>query len=504
MPPGIWLVTNRSTSATTQFHLDDVQVTDHRAWCPLFLALAVHIALDDYPCRMREVESIRSLLRGLDRHDADTGALSIRDAELLESFGIGTIRWASVAVVRATNAVDAEIRDPLAPAPAIQTVASRVLTSALLDLASVNREPTKPQDFDRAIVDDVVARGVELSKVTRGLRAMQQVWLEQLITDISASTAQLELPGIITRFTRTIDIWLAAIVEAITAERHRLELSEQSRIRAVVEKLLSGIPITKKEASQLTGSGLAGWHTCCVLGMRSNGPAARQDLDSFARLFQKITNPEDLLRFEMKTGTICLWSMSEHPARITQLPPIEGSGSVAAGIGKSHRGEAGFRRTYLEASDAYRLAATGFANYAVSYATNALAIMLAQDEERAQWFIDATLGALRTNPTEWDEARETIRGFFDARMRVAPAAATLHIHRNTMIHRLERIERSLGFRLAERSAEVQAALLLSEVRFDDAAGQLHPPSYDPAGFEAPNADSTPHQHPQPINLDRLA
>jgi DNA-binding PucR family transcriptional regulator len=45
-------------------------------------------------------------------------------------------------------------------------------------------------------------------------------------------------------------------------------------------------------------------------------------------------------------------------------------------------------------------------------------------------------------------------------MRIAPAAERLFLHRNTLINRLERIQTILGHGVSERTAEIQAALVL--------------------------------------------
>jgi DNA-binding PucR family transcriptional regulator len=66
--------------------------------------------------------------------------------------------------------------------------------------------------------------------------------------------------------------------------------------------------------------------------------------------------------------------------------------------------------------------------------------------------------------------RATLRAFFATRMRVAPTAELLFLHRNTLISRLDRVERLLGHRVSERTAEVQAALLLSELPEDPRQG----------------------------------
>ena len=72
------------------------------------------------------------------------------------------------------------------------------------------------------------------------------------------------------------------------------------------------------------------------------------------------------------------------------------------------------------------------------------------------------------------DMRNTLRTFFDTRMRIAPAAERLFLHRNTLINRLERIQSLLGHSVTERTAETQAALVL-------AACSHHVPTIRPPG-----------------------
>ena len=136
---------------------------------------------------------------------------------------------------------------------------------------------------------------------------------------------------------------------------------------------------------------------------------------------------------------------------------------MLVGIGEPHSGTDGFRRTFIEASDALRLAVRSGANGGISYGDAALAIVLSRDEERARWFVERELRDLAADSPEMGDMRNTLRTFFDTRMRIAPAAERLFVHRNTLINRLERIQAILGHGVAERSAETQAALVLAEL-----------------------------------------
>jgi DNA-binding PucR family transcriptional regulator len=131
---------------------------------------------------------------------------------------------------------------------------------------------------------------------------------------------------------------------------------------------------------------------------------------------------------------------------------------LVVGIGGIHEGSAGLRRTHLEAMDA----AMALRNFGVSAAAGiddvGLVAVFGNDTERATWFVERELKELAGDDAQTGELRDTLRAFYAARMRVAPAAEHLFLHRNTLINRLGRVEALLGHSVAERTAEVQAAL----------------------------------------------
>ncbi len=136
------------------------------------------------------------------------------------------------------------------------------------------------------------------------------------------------------------------------------------------------------------------------------------------------------------------------------------SPSLVVGIGEPHQGVDGFRRTHLEANEALRVSDPQGGAHVWRYRDVSLAARLTQDRERARWFVESELGELATEAPLMNELRETLRVYYGARMRVAPAAEALFVHRNTLSDRLDRIEQFLGHPVDERTAETQAALLL--------------------------------------------
>ena len=222
-------------------------------------------------------------------------------------------------------------------------------------------------------------------------------------------------------------------------------------------------PLDVDAATRLLRIPLNGWHLSCAIGVPPGGAVERRAVDRIVHMFARTVGSERMLRYETSAGKVHLWVTTERPPWVPQVEDLHVPAPLLIGIGEPHSGVDGFRRTFLEASDALRLAASLGINGGVSYGDAALAIVLSQDEERARWFVEHELRDLAGDSPEMADMCNTLRTFFDTRMRIAPAAERLFLHRNTLINRLERIQAVLGHGVAERSAETQAALVLAEL-----------------------------------------
>lgn len=397
--------------------------------------------------------------------DGDLGPASLPDheAERLRSrLGDGAIRWVAGAVEQALAALRGEIDDSLAPWPVIRAFAEHVLTSTVLGLAGDDTLPADTAAIDRDLAEDIVAREIPLSVITRALRTMQREWLSLLLAaalDVHPDGVSV-IPDLATAVTETMDAWIGAATDAIVEERRRVYLAEQVRIRSAIESLVAAEPVDVDAATRLLRIPLSGWHLGCAIGAPPGVALERRAVDGIVYLFTRVVGSDRMLRYESSAGNVHVWVTTDRPPQAPRVEDLHVTAPVLVGIGEPHQGTAGFRRTFLEASDALRLAASLGDKGGVSYGDAALAIVLSQDEERARWFIEHELRELATDSPEMADMRNTLRIFFDTRMRIAPAAERLFLHRNTLINRLERIQAVLGHSVSERSAETQAALVL--------------------------------------------
>lgn len=416
---------------------------------------------------MSTADSMARVISSLD-WDGDLAEASpaVDEAEHLRSrLGDGATRWVSGAVEQSLTALQGQIHDSLAPWPRIRTFAQHVLTAILFRLAGEDILPLDTEAIDRDLAEDIVARDIPLSDITQALRSMQREWLSLLI-DAAVGVRPdgiRVVPDLATSVTETMDAWIGAATDAIVEERRRVYLAEQVRIRSAIESLVTAESVDVEAATHLLRIPLIGWHLGCAIGTPPGGAVERRIIDGIVHLFAQAVGSERMLRYETSAGKVHLWVTTDRPPHTPRVEDLRVPAPLLVGIGEPHPGASGFRRTFLEASDALGLAARLGDKGGVSYGDAALAIVLSRDEERARWFVEHELRELATDSPEMADMRNTLRIFFDTRMRIASAAERLFLHRNTLINRLERIQAVLGHSVAERSAETQAALVLAQL-----------------------------------------
>ena len=416
---------------------------------------------------MSIADSMAKVISTLDwDSDPRPASLAAHEAEQLRSrLGDGATRWVAGAVEQSLAALHEQIHDSLAPWPLIRTFAQHVLTATLLRLAGEDELPADTEAIDRDLAEDIVARDIPLSEITEVLRSMQREWLSLLIdAAVGEGTDGISvIPALATSVSGTMDAWIGAATDAIVDERRRVYLAEQVRVRSAIESLVAAEPVDVEAATRLLRIPLVGWHLGCAIGIPPGGAVERRALDGIVHLCARVVGSERMLRYETSAGKVHVWVSTDRPPRTPRVEDLRVPAPLLVGIGEPHPGADGFRRTFLEASDALRLATSLGDNGGVSYGDAALAIVLSRDEERARWFVEHELRDLATDSPEMADMRNTLRTFFDTRMRIAPAAERLFLHRNTLINRLERIQAVLGHSVVERPAETQAALVLAEL-----------------------------------------
>lgn len=116
-----------------------------------------------------------------------------------------------------------------------------------------------------------------------------------------------------------------------------------------------------------------------------------------------------------------------------------GSGNLRAGVSRKHRGLEGARAASREALVALRQGVTAITRYE----TIELEVMLAR---MPGWepFVRARLGSLLDEGSGSEELRRTLGAYLEAGRNAREAARALHVHRNTLLYRMKRIEETLS------------------------------------------------------------
>jgi len=116
---------------------------------------------------------------------------------------------------------------------------------------------------------------------------------------------------------------------------------------------------------------------------------------------------------------------------------------IAVGIGRPGRGLDGLRRSFVQAEEALRLAQRLFkGNRILPFSDLGLYRLLCQlqDRDELEAFYEQTLGPLeRYDASRNTELVETLEAFFAHHGNVSQTAESLHLHRNSLLYRLERI-----------------------------------------------------------------
>jgi hypothetical protein len=139
-------------------------------------------------------------------------------------------------------------------------------------------------------------------------------------------------------------------------------------------------------------------------------------------------------------------------------PLLDVRGPIA--IGEPGVGIDGFRRAREQALDALRVATLRETAGIIRYRDVRLLALLCADEGRARELARAELGALAAEDELAVRLRDTISAYLDAGESQVAAAQRLFIHEKTVKYRLRQAEELLGCRIADRRAELGAALMI--------------------------------------------
>jgi hypothetical protein len=338
-----------------------------------------------------------------------------------------------------------------------------------------------PLSADQVSLARKMARhGLPYERYMLGLRLVQEILLTALLDEAARyrpaagrkSQADLAwLPGALALATsRFLDESAAAIVSEYLAESQRAIARTVARQRRTLAALLAGEHVPDDEAVRTLGVNLGHQHLAIVLWSGEQNPpfGARAELEAAAsRAVAAVRASGHFATVDASDDAALLCWISrpapfpaDYPARLTRALA---AGEFRAAVGAPAKGAAGFRRSYLAARDAERIARQGLAGKLTAYRDVDLIALLTADPERAQRFVADHLGGLAAQGDETlADLRATALCYLESGCSLVKTAAALHVHRNTVLYRLGSIERLLGRELGANPLATHAALALAQ------------------------------------------
>lgn len=412
------------------------------------------------------------------RLDSPTGAdSSVGDAAdvavTTRTLGHGPVTWATELGRRSFDLVVGAIPDGEREQVPILELQRGIEKSALDLLRTLAGEhvPSELNTHQLTIVREMVRQDVPFERIVRGLRRVQRHWTDVFL-ELVEHRPRRERTPLLRTVLQVITAFSDAAVDAVIAEylveRQRLLAQRLTDRREMVTSIIAGENISADVAQRTLGIDLDQHHVAFVLwlGESPRSLGVHGELERVAGRAARELHCPGVLTVPRDDATAWVW--------VSRSRPFEGDhvgafsfvhdelGHVRAAVGDPCRGLAGFRRSHLTARDAHRIAISdGSAAAITAYRDVSLVALLSADTERARWFVADELGELAADDPGTAELRLTLLSYLDAGGSLVSTASALRRHRNTIIHRLRRVEQLLGYPITQRRQHLHAALQLA-------------------------------------------
>lgn len=315
------------------------------------------------------------------------------------------------------------------------------------------------RDFVRRGLDEEMPRSYRIGQNVAWRRCMDMAF--RSTTDATVLREILEITsGSIFSF---VDATLAGVTEQIERERGQLTRSVHAERLKTVSLILDGVAIDADRVSARLRYALDRRHTAAILwadGAEGSPDAA----DRMAEELGRLAGARPLV-VTASASSRWVWLPGDAPADEALHDALRAIPGVRAAVGPGAAGVDGFRSSHEDARAAQRILARAPARRLARYDDVRAVALATEDEERAYDLVDRALGELsRARP----ELRETLRVYLREQCNAARTARVLHVHRNTVLSRLERALPLLPEPLPGRVLDV--ALALEIHRWDGDAG----------------------------------
>lgn len=350
--------------------------------------------------------------------------------------------------------------------PVVAAAVRRINRNGMIHWATANIEnPGAP--VSRYLSPDMQSSAREL--VRRGLtdlafasaRASQSIlwqrWMELAFTLTQDPQELQEFLSVSSRsIAASIDTNMEGMAEFLRAEREAYQRGTHADRRELVTFIVEGAAISAQEASRRLGYSLDQPHHAAII-WSEEAEAESGLLEQAAEALARCADTRNLLVVVANTATLWVWTHGAEPVDMESLRRmIKALPGVHMTVATAGRGIEGFRHGHLDALATQRLLGRLHTGAGVVHADSmSLIALMTQHIESVQQFITHTLGDLATADKS---LRQALRVFLAEGCNATEAAETAHVHRNTLLRRLERAESLLPRPLAQQRLHVAAAL----------------------------------------------
>lgn len=360
----------------------------------------------------------------------------------------------------------AEAGKAFAEDPVLRAASRRATHMSLVHWAAANiADPgapvaahLTPDMLDNA--RELVRRGALDAIFTASRAGENAAWQRWMAIAFGLTLDPAELRELLDVSSRSIWAFMDANMNGIAAfmkaEQEARARSAPVDRRALVERILGGAEVSMPVAAQQLGYALEQQHQGAVIWSEQGG-AESDALERAGQALARGAGTQEQLMVAASSGTLWAWVHGSHAVDLGALrQALQGLPGVRIALGSAVPGIEGFCRTHQEALTAQRvLGRMRSSARVVSFDRIRLVALLSQDAEAGAQFTAHTLGRLAT--ADPGLAR-TLLVFLRTGSRATQAAQQLHVHRNTLLRRLDQAQELLPRPLAHNLVQVAAAL----------------------------------------------
>lgn len=377
--------------------------------------------------------------------------------------GSGPAGWALHAAAENTEVV-AQYFDtvPDLPVAAIGASIEALLIDMISDVLAPNEQLLGPSAVP-PMAAAAAQRDVPFEDIMEQIRVLERDIFSRLVDASPKALKETLSSELAMLVSKMFDGHVNRFVVAYMRERDFLMDSVLARRRTIIDSIIDEQDYTPGQIREDLGVEIERFHIGFVL---CRPGTYGSDLEHvFEDMTAHLSNASSLV---IRIGHDQLWawlSTSSEPKRQDlerlSLPPGTPDGLRCA-IGELAAGQRGFRRSHLQARaiDTFEAQAQRAEARLVRWVDRSLVALLGADIEKASWFVKTTLGPLATDSEGASEQRATLWAYLRTGRSLLRAAEQSHVHRNTVVYRLNRIEKILGRSLADACADLEIALML--------------------------------------------